>query len=449
MLKMVSMLHDFLWGVPMLILILGIGIFLTGLTGFPQLLLFPKAVRSLFHKTNSVNSSVSPFQALCTALAATVGTGNLVGVAGAICLGGPGAVFWIWVCGFIGMATKFAEVTLAVRYRVRNGNDYIGGPMYMIVGGLNPPWKPLAVCYSLFGIVAAFGVGNAVQVNAIISGFHSVQSFLGARRSLIFDIILGAILAYTAGSILLGGSPKVGRISEKLVPFIAGGYILFCLNLLLCRRAMVADAIRSIILGAFQPKAFTGGMIGSAFRCMRVGCARGVFTNEAGMGTASIAHASAAVSHPVEQGMLGLLEVFLDTIVICTMTALAILCSGVSIPYGTDFGAYLTIQAFSTVYGNWASLILSAALSAFAFATILGWGLYGARCGAFLLGSHSWKPFVWLQMAAIIVGAIMNTESVWLLAEVFNGLMAIPNLIALTALSPELRRLTIEYRKGS
>ena len=451
MMHALNALHDLVWGAPGLILILGTGIYLTVITGFAQVRLFPGALRrfaGMFRGSKEKKNGISPFQALCTALAATVGTGNLVGVAGAICLGGPGAIFWMWVCGLVGMATKFAEATLAVRYRVRRGMEFVGGPMYMIRQGMEKRFHFLAGVYSFLGVIAAFGVGNATQINAVVTGINNVLTRFGGQASTRGNLLMGLVLAALVGAALLGGAKRIGQTAEKLVPFASACYIVLCAALLVLRADAVPGAFRAIILGAFSPRAVTGGAIGSAFRALSVGCSRGVFTNEAGMGTASIAHASAEVSHPAEQGLMGSMEVFLDTIVICTMTALAILCSGVSIPYGMDVGGDLTTAAFTLVLGDWVSIFLSMFLTCFAFATVLGWGLYGARCGEYLLGPGAWKGFAAVQTAAVVLAAVMKTETVWQLAETVNGLMAIPNLIALLRLSPELRRLTKDYIHG-
>ena len=451
MMHALNALHDLVWGAPGLILILGTGIYLTVITGFAQVRLFPGALRrfaGMFRGSKEKKNGISPFQALCTALAATVGTGNLVGVAGAICLGGPGAIFWMWVCGLVGMATKFAEATLAVRYRVRRGTEFVGGPMYMIRQGMEKRFHFLAGVYSFLGVIAAFGVGNATQINAVVTGINNVLTRFGGQASTRGNLLMGLVLAALVGAALLGGAKRIGQTAEKLVPFASACYIVLCAALLVLRADAVPGAFRAIILGAFSPRAVTGGAIGSAFRALSVGCSRGVFTNEAGMGTASIAHASAEVSHPAEQGLMGIMEVFLDTIVICTMTALAILCSDVPVPYGMDVGGDLTTAAFSLVLGDWVSIFLSMFLTCFAFATVLGWGLYGARCGEYLLGPGAWKGFAAFQTAAVVLAAVMKTETVWQLAETVNGLMAIPNLIALLWLSPELRRLTKEYIHG-
>ena len=448
MTNILDRLHSIVWGAPALILIIGIGLYLSVRTRFVQLTLLPHGLKQFWAMLTQrkTSGSVSGFQALCTALAATVGTGNLVGVAGAICVGGPGSIFWMWICGLLGMATKYAEVTLAVRYRVISGEEHLGGPMYMISQGMGSRFYPLAAVYCCFGIIAAFGVGNATQINAVVTGINGVITRFGGTESRLGNLAMGIILALLIGGMLLGGAKRIGTAAEMLIPFVSAGYILLCAGVLLLRANRIPYAVSSIFAGAFSPRAVTGGMLGSAFQALRVGCSRGVFTNEAGMGTASIAHASADVSHPAEQGIMGIMEVFLDTILICTLTALVILCSGVTIPYGTDVGGKLTTIAFAAVYGDWVSVFLAAALACFAFATVLGWGLYGARCAQFLFGPGAWKWFSLLQMAAVILGAVLNTGVIWTAAETVNGLMAVPNLLALLALSPELIRLTKEYR---
>ncbi len=451
MTKFLSGFHAIVWGAPALVLILGVGLYLSLRLGFAQLRLLPRAIKEFFVKFRSGKSadgSVSPFQALCTALAATVGTGNLVGVAGAICLGGPGAIFWMWICGILGMATKFAEVTLAVRYRVKTGNGYIGGPMYVITRGLGKRFSVLASAYCLFGVVAAFGVGNVAQINAVVAGINGVLTRFGGKESQTGNFIMGLVLAVQVGAMLFGGAKRIGAAAERLVPFVSVVYILMCTGVLLLRLREIPAAFASIVAGAFSPRAATGGMLGSAFQALRVGCSRGVFTNEAGMGTASIAHAAAHVHHPVEQGLMGIVEVFLDTILICTLTALVILVSGVPVIYGADAGAALTTSAFTAIYGEAAAIVLALALACFAIATVLGWGLYGARCAQFLFGPKAWGSFALAQTAAVVLGAVLDTGTAWQLAETVNGLMVIPNLIALAALADEVVRLTEEYKKS-
>lgn len=440
--------NKFVWGAPALVLILGVGLYLSLRTGFIQLRLFPKACRLFWDKLRSRPgfSEASPFRALCTALAATMGTGNLVGVAGAIALGGPGSIFWMWISGILGMMTKFAEATLAVHYREKHGGEWVGGPMYMISRGLGEKWRFLATCYCFFGIFAAFGVGNATQINAVVTGLGQVIISFGGDVTLRKNLGIGLLLAVLTGCVLLGGARRIGAAAQFLVPFAACAYLILCVGVLILRLPAIPGAFTSIFQGAFSPRAVTGGMVGSCFQALRVGVSRGVFTNEAGMGTASIAHASAEVDMAAEQGLMGIMEVFLDTIVVCTMTALVILCSGIGIPYGEDVGAALTSGAFCTVYGSWSSIFLTLALCCFAFATVLGWGLYGARCAQFLFGPGSWRYFAFAQILMVVLSAVLETGVIWSLAELVNGLMAIPNLIALVALSGKLRELTIDYK---
>lgn len=451
MLEILEKINEFVWGVPALLLTVAVGLYLTIRTGFAQFTFFPKAIK-LFWKRLRGNrrekNGTSAYRALCTALAATVGTGNLAGVAGAIAIGGPGAVFWMWICAFLGMATKYAEATLAVRFRVRNEHgEYVGGPMYLIQNGLGRRWNWLAGAYCFFGVIASFGVGNATQVNAVVAGVNSTLSYWGFRESPMANWVVGIALAVLVGFMLLGGAKRIGSIAEQLVPFASALYIILAVGVLTVCYDKIGNAFLSIIHGAFSPLAVTGGILGSSFQALRVGASRGVFTNEAGMGTASIAHASAEVDHPAEQGLMGIVEVFLDTILICTLTALVILCSGVSIPYGTDAGSMLTTDAFSKIYGGWICIPIALALCCFAVATILGWGLYGARCAQYLFGDGIWKSYALLQALVVIVGAVVNTGTVWLVSETVNGLMAIPNLLALAWLSPELVKLTSQYRR--
>ena len=451
MTQVLEFANDIVWGIPALILILGVGLYLTIRTGFVQIVLFPKAVREFFLRLRtdkSKDGGITPFQALCTALAATVGTGNLVGVAGAMAIGGPGAIFWMWVCALLGMGTKFAEATLAVHFRVKEKGEFLGGPMYMIREGMGSRWLWLGGLYSFFGIVAAFGVGNATQINAVVTGINAAMAAFGGRETIFGNLLMGAILAGLICLMLLGGARRIGLLAEKLIPFVSLAYLLLGAGVLIARLQLLPGAFSAIVQGAFAPKAMTGGVVGSLWITLRIGVSRGVFTNEAGMGTASIAHAAAQVAHPAQQGLMGIMEVFLDTIVICTMTALVILVSGVPIPYGIDAGVTLTTDAFCAVYGQWVSVFIAAALCCFALATVLGWGLYGARCAQFLFGTGVWKKFVVLQSVAVILGAVLKTGTVWLLSETVNGLMAIPNLIALAALSPVLVRLTKEYKNN-
>ena len=451
--KILQTVNGVVWGVPALLGILGVGLYLSIRTGVIQLHLLPKAIRAFFktfQRKEQKDDGISPFQALCTALAATVGTGNLAGVAGAIAIGGPGAIFWMWISAILGMVTKFAEATLSVRYRERNeAGEWVGGPMYMIRNAMGRRWQWLATVYCFFGVVAAFGVGNATQINTVIGGVNQALAAFGGMETTWGNLLMGVVLAVLLCGILLGGLKKIGIMAEKLVPFASVCYLLLGLGVLIARAQAIPQALTSIATGACSPKAVTGGMIGSFFVSLRTGVSRGVLTNEAGMGTAGIAHAAARVKHPVDQGLMGIMEVFLDTIVICTMTALVILVSGVEIPYGQDTGITLTSQAFSQIYGGWVSILIAGALCCFAIATVLGWGLYGARCAQFLFGDGVWKKFVFIQGGAVILGAVLKTGTVWLLAEIVNALMAIPNLIVLAFLTPELCRLVRQFRKKS
>lgn len=448
--SLLNKLNSLVWGIPTISLILGTGLYFTAKTGFYQFTRFPYAIRSFFEKLKpdkNQSGNVSPYQALCTALAATVGTGNIAGVAGAISLGGPGSVFWMWICAFLGMIIKCAEATLAVKYRIKTPSGEIyGGPMIIIDRGLGHKWRWLGTTYAIFGVVAAFGVGNATQINAVLSGIHSVASGFGLSVSRSVDISVALCLAVLIYIMISGGAKRIGRIAEMLVPFAAVIYIILGAGVLICRSAEIPSAFSSIFIGAFSPNAVTGGVIGSMFIACRTGAARGVFTNEAGMGTASIAHASADVNHPAEQGLLGIIEVFLDTVVICTVTALVILCSGIHIPYGTDTGASLTTEAFSSVYGTWVCILITACLICFAVATVIGWGFYGMRCAQYLFGGKVWRIFVILQAVTVVFSAFLHTGTVWTLAEIVNGLMAIPNLIMLLKLSPEFFRLIKDYQ---
>ena len=450
--EILEKVNHLVWGVPALLGILFVGIYLTFQTKFAQFRLLPRAFSEFFcnlRRGRTEEGTVSPFQALCTALAATVGTGNIAGVAGAIALGGPGAIFWMWICALLGMVTKFAEATLAVHYRVKNkAGEWVGGPMYIIREGLGKRWRWLGSVYAFFGVVAAFGVGNATQVNAVVTGINQTISALGGRESLWGNLGMGVALSVLVCGILLGGMAGIGRTAEKLVPFASVAYLLLGIGVLIVRGQFVPQALASIVSGAFAPRAVTGGAVGYAFVSLRIGVSRGVFTNEAGMGTAGIAHAAARVKHPAQQGLMGMMEVFLDTVVICTMTALVILVSGVEIPYGTDPGVTLTTQAFSSVYGDWVSGLIAAELCCFAIATVIGWGLYGARCAQYLFGSGVWKKFVLLQGVTVILGAVLKTSTVWLLSETVNGLMAIPNLIALFLQTPVAKKLTAGLEKA-
>ena len=451
-----QVVNDFIWGVPAMVCIIGVGFYLSCRTGFLQIRKFSYAIQTtigrMFRKRNASDGALTPFQAVCTALAATVGTGNIAGVAGAIAIGGPGAVFWMWVSAVLGMCTKFAEVTLAVYYRETNKEgDLVGGPMYYIKNGLGKNWQFLAVLFSAFGVLTVFGTGNATQVNTITTAVNSALLSCGlisegaVKTS---NLIQGIIIAALVALILLGGVKRIGQVTEKLVPFMALLYIVLSVGIILFRIQALPSVIQAIFEGAFKPAAVTGGAVGSLFMSMKKGVSRGIFSNEAGLGTGSIAHACADTRKPVKQGMFGIFEVFTDTIVICTLTALVILCSQVPVGYGQAAGAELTIQGFISVYGNWVSVFTAVAMCCFAFSTILGWGFYGARCIEFLFSEKVIKPFMVAYSLVAILGATADLGLMWNIAETFNGLMAIPNLIALFLLSGTVVKLTKEYFAG-
>lgn len=448
-----SVVNNFIWGVPAMICIIGVGLYLSIRTRFLQIRKFPYAMKvtlgRMMKKKEASDGALTPFQAVCTALAATVGTGNVAGVAGAIAIGGPGAVFWMWISALLGMCTKFAEVTLAVHFRETNAKgDLVGGPMYYIKNGLDKKWHFLAYLFAAFGVLAVFGTGNATQVNTITTAIDSALSsfnVLPADAVKLVNLIIGVALAIIIALILIGGIKRIGNVTSKLVPFMAIMYIVLALGVIFFHIKAVPAVFASIIEGAFHPASVTGGVVGSFFMSMKKGVSRGIFSNEAGLGTGSIAHACADTKKPVKQGFFGIFEVFVDTIIICTMTALVILCSGVPVNYGEAAGAELTISGFTTVYGSWVSIFTAVAMCCFAFSTIIGWGLYGTRCIEFLLGSRSNMPFMVLYSLTAIVGATMNLGLMWSIAETFNGLMVIPNLIAVFLLSGVVVKLTKEY----
>ena len=448
-----SVVNNFIWGVPAMICIIGVGLYLSIRTRFLQIRKFPYSMKvtlgRMMKKKEASDGALTPFQAVCTALAATVGTGNVAGVAGAIAIGGPGAVFWMWVSALLGMCTKFAEVTLAVHFRETNAQgDLVGGPMYYIKNGLDKKWHFLAYLFAAFGVLAVFGTGNATQVNTITTAIDSALSSFNALPAdavKLVNLIIGVALAIIIALILIGGIKRIGNVTSKLVPFMAIMYIVLALGVIFFHIKSVPAVFASIIEGAFNPASVTGGVVGSFFMSMKKGVSRGIFSNEAGLGTGSIAHACADTKKPVKQGFFGIFEVFVDTIIICTMTALVILCSGVPVNYGEAAGAELTISGFTAVYGNWVSVFTAVAMCCFAFSTIIGWGLYGTRCIEFLFGSRSNKPFMVLYSLTAIVGATMNLGLMWSIAETFNGLMVIPNLIAVFLLSGVVVTMTKEY----
>lgn len=446
-----QVVNGFIWGVPAMICIIGVGLLLSVRTRFIQIRKFGVAMKNtvgkIFDKTQAKDGSMSPFQAVCTALAGTVGTGNIAGVAGAIALGGPGAIFWMWCSAFLGMCTKFSEVTLAIHFREKNSNgEYVGGPMYYIKNGLSKKWYFLAVLYAVFGVLTVFGTGNATQVNTIVASINSaLMSFhiidgTNDKANLIFGIFIAALVAM----VLLGGIKRIGQVTEKLVPFMAVLYVILALGVIIMNIEHVPAVFSEIFSGAFSPRAATGGVIGSMFLSMKKGVSRGIFSNEAGLGTGSIAHACADTDNAVHQGMFGIFEVFMDTIIICTLTGLVVLLAAPGITYGQAAGAELTISGFTSTYRSWVSIFTAVAMCCFAFSTIIGWGLYGSRCIEFLGGEKLVRPFLVIYSFVSIVGATINLGLLWDIADTFNGLMAVPNLIALLVLSGQVKKLAIE-----
>lgn len=458
MTQIISQINDtvnnFVWGVPAMICILGVGLWLSCRTGFIQIRKFGRAMKEtvgrMFHKEDAGEGAVTPFQAVCTALAATVGTGNIAGVAGAIALGGPGAVFWMWVSALLGMCTKFSEVTLAVHFRERNVHgDWVGGPMYYMKNGLKKKWHFLAYLYAALGVLTVFGTGNATQVNTITASINSaLQSYNLISQDSVFGInlVLGIFIAIMVAMVLLGGVQRIGRFTEKLVPFMAVLYVILGIGVIILNFDRVPGVFQSIFAGAFTPAGFTGGAVGSMFISMRRGVSRGIFSNEAGLGTGSIAHAASNTKSPVLQGYFGIFEVFCDTIIICTLTALTVLLGAPEITYGVNAGAELTISGFVNTYGNWVSIFTAVAMCCFAFSTIIGWGLYGARCLEFIVGSKVNKVFMVVYSLVAILGATVDLGLLWGIADTCNGLMAIPNLIGLFLLSGTVVKLVRQHR---
>ena len=446
--------NNFIWGVPAMVCIIGVGLLLSVRTGFIQIRKFPYAIKTtigrMFRKRDASDGAMTPFQAVCTALAATVGTGNIAGVAGAIAIGGPGAVFWMWCSALLGMCTKFSEVTLAVHFRERNANgELVGGPMYYIKNGLAKHWRWLAAIYALFGVLTVFGTGNATQVNTIITAIDAAlnqYAVVSDKAMATVNLVIGIVVAMLVALVLLGGVKRIGSVSEKLVPFMALTYVVLALGVVQLNLPRLPEVFTSIVAGAFNPAAFTGGAVGSLFLSMQKGVSRGIFSNEAGLGTGSIAHACADTKKPVKQGVFGIFEVFADTIVICTLTALVILCSGTSVHYGQAAGAELTISGFTLTYGGWASLFTAVALCCFAFSTIIGWGLYGSRRIEYLFHTDKVvRPFLVVYSFVAILGATVDLGLLWSIADTFNGLMSIPNLIALLLLSGTVAKLVKEF----
>ena len=455
-----SALNGLVWGLPMMALIIGTGLYFSIRTGFPQIKKFKYAMKNTVGKAFSYGKikdkgAVSPFQAVTTALAGTMGTGNIAGVAGAIALGGPGAVFWMWVSAFFGMTTKYAEIILAVKFRKRNSEgDFVGGPMYYITGGLGKGFKWLAVLFSIFGAVAALGIGNMVQVNTAANALVSLAHEFNVGESasvftsdMALRLALGLIISVLTALVLLGGIKRIGSVTEKVIPAMSILYIIGAVFIMFLNIEKIFPVLKAIVVGAFAPEAVLGGAFGvGIMSSMRYGIGRGVFSNEAGLGSSSIAHAATSETDPVKQGLFGIFEVFADTIVVCTLTALTILMSGVSVSYGHAAGAELTISAFATAFGGkTAGIFIAIETAFFAVSTILSWSLYGCRCAEYLFGTRAISTYKVVYILFIVIGAGLQMGLAWEIADTLNGLMAIPNLIAILALSGYVAKATKEH----
>jgi len=435
-------INSIVWGPIMLVLILGVGFFLMlGLRLMP-LLKLGTGFRLLFsgrqsEQADKSSGEISPFQALMTALSATIGTGNIAGVATAVFLGGPGALFWMWCTALVGMATKYAEAVLAVRYReVDDDGNHSGGPMYYIKNGLGSKWAWLGTTFAVFGAIAGFGIGNTVQANSVADVLHAN-----------FGLplwVTGLVLMLLVGAVLLGGIKRIGAVAGVLVPIMAVCYLVAGLIALAINAEHIPAAFTLVFTHAFSPAAAEGGFAGAAvWAAIRFGVARGVFSNEAGLGSAAIAHAAAQTKNPVRQGLVAMLGTFIDTLIICTITGLVIITSGAWL--SGDSGAALTSAAFALTLPGIGNYLIAIALAVFAFTTLLGWSFYGERCAEYLFGVKAIRPYRILWVLAVPIGAVLSLDFIWLVADTFNALMAIPNLIALVLLSPIVFQLTREY----
>ena len=462
--QIVGRLNDVAWGPWMLLLLVGTGVYYSCRVGFIQFTRFGYAMKNtlgkVFQRSEAGEGEITPFQAVSTALAATVGTGNIAGVTGAICVGGPGAVFWMWVSALFGMVTKYAEVVLAVRYRERNADgDWVGGPMYYIRNGLGKGWNWLACLFCILGALAAFGIGNMTQVNTIATSVNTaIDSFGGSTAAYtvaifgqnvpISSIVIGAVVAMIVGMVLFGGIKRIGAVAELMVPVMAAVYIIASLIVVAFNIGSLGHVIAMIFKGAFSAEAALGGAFGiTIMTTIQKGVGRGVFSNEAGLGSAPMAHAASSEKDPVKQGLYGIFEVFMDTIVICTLTAVTLLCgAGDRIVWGQSAGAEMISAAFATVFGaRVGSMMVAVGITLFALSTILSWSLYGTRCCEFLMGSKAAKVYQVIFVAVILVGAALELDLVWNIADTLNGFMAVPNLVALLTLSPVVIKLTKEH----
>ncbi|HEM5265119.1 TPA: sodium:alanine symporter family protein [Streptococcus suis] len=439
MLELFKAINNLVWGPPLLLLLVGTGVYLTLRLGVFQIGKLPTAFRLIFSSDQSGQGDVSSFAALCTALAATVGTGNIVGVATAITTGGPGALFWMWVAAFFGMATKYAEGFLAIKYRTKDANGQAaGGPMHYITLGMGKNWKPLAVFFAISGVlVALLGIGTFSQVNSITA---SLETSFGLAPQLV-SIVTAISIAF----FIFGGIEKISDVSTKVVPFMAILYILASITVLAVHWDQLLPTLALVFKSAFTPAAAVGGFVGATVKeAIQRGIARGVFSNESGLGSAPIAAAAAKSDNPVEQGLISMTGTFIDTLIICSLTGLSILVTDQWTTEGLA-GAPLTQAAFATVFGNTGSIALTISLVLFAFTTILGWSYYGERCIEFLFGTKSILPYRLLFVAMVALGGFLKLDLIWTIADIVNGLMALPNLIALLALSPVIIKETRQY----
>ncbi|HEM5709563.1 sodium:alanine symporter family protein [Streptococcus suis] len=439
MLELFKTINNLVWGPPLLLLLVGTGVYFTLRLGVFQIGKLPTAFRLIFSSDQSGQGDVSSFAALCTALAATVGTGNIVGVATAITTGGPGALFWMWVAAFFGMATKYAEGFLAIKYRTKDANGQAaGGPMHYITLGMGQKWKPLAIFFAISGVlVALLGMGTFSQVNSIAS---SMSASFGLAPQLV-----SIVTAISIACFIFGGIEKISDVSTKIVPFMAILYILASLIVLVVHWNELLPTLGLVLKSAFSPAAAVGGFVGATVKeAIQRGIARGVFSNESGLGSAPIAAAAAKSDNAVEQGLISMTGTFIDTIIICTLTGLTILVTGQWSVEGLE-GAPLTQAAFATVFGNTGSIALTISLVLFAFTTILGWSYYGERCIEFLFGTKSILPYRLVFVAMVALGGFLKLDLIWTIADIVNGLMALPNLIALLALSPVIIKETRQY----
>ncbi len=435
---LISAINGIVWGPLMLMLILGTGIYLMYGLAFMPLKRIGYGFRLLWQGRQAKGEGdIAPFNALMTSLAATIGTGNIAGVATAIFLGGPGALFWMWCPALVGMATKYAEAVLAVKYREVDANGmHIGGPMFYIKNGLKSHWSWLGTTFAVFGALAGFGIGNTIQANSVADVMHDTFA--------VPHVLTGLIMAVLAAMVLLGGIKRIAQVAGKLVPFMALAYVCAGIVILIINFDQLPNAFELIFTHAFTPIAATGGFAGAAvWAAIRFGVARGIFSNEAGLGSAPIAHAAASTNSPVQQGSIAMLGTFIDTIIICSITGLVIITSGVWTQ--GENGAALSAAAFESALPGIGSYIVTLGLSIFAFTTILGWSFYSEKCVEYLLGERAITPFRWLWIIAVPIGAMANLNFMWLVADTLNALMAIPNLIALILLSPVVFKLTREY----